>query len=94
MKKWNVECVSDWQDWFDGEVPSCGVSMFVDDDYVEAETAEEAIELTIDWLINETIAQGHEAEIVNDDLQIVRTKLTYNDQAGYHHSWRAKEVEE
>lgn len=91
MKKWNVECITDGKKWFDGETPSCHVSMFVDDEYVEADSAKEAIALVIDWVISETHYNGGKAEVVNEDLLIVKT-VVEDDEPQYLHDWSAKEV--
>lgn len=93
MKKFMVEAVTDNKEWFDGEKPSCGISMSVSNDITDADTAQEAIELVIDWAISETANNGGKAEIVNEDLKIL---MLQNDEdvPNYLHNWTAKEIEE
>lgn len=91
MPQYSVECITDNEEWYTGEMPSCGISMELDDDFVEAENEDEAIDLTIDWLIDEARRAGT-AEIVDDDLKIVKVVAPWinDDCISYCHSWKAK----
>ena len=53
MKKYQVKCVGVTAEMIKGEEPWNNISMDQYDDYVEAQTAEEAIEQIMDWIVEE-----------------------------------------
>lgn len=90
MKKWFVECHIDNREAYEGREPHNVIFYDAIDDFVEADTEDEAIELSIDWIADHARYNGYGAETFDDAV------IVYGDDGYvmfYHYDFRAREVE-
>lgn len=90
MKKWLVECHIDNREQFYSREPPSGIFYDATDDFVEAETEDDAIELSTDWIAEHTIRNAYDVETFDD------TVVVYGDDGNvkeYYFEFRAREVE-
>lgn len=104
MKKYQVHCECDPEEWYTGEIPPRGISDIHHDDYIKADSEDEAIEIFKDWFINENIRNNIKEwdgesvkELENGCIEVVFFEETDEgeeiEKKSYYHNFEAVEVE-